>query len=198
MYCGRNIAQLLKISAMYFSTPTCPASALTTSCNDEKLSVKFRRFNLFACYWKHNTQRYPFNMRRFVGWFVDSSTADEQELLHTSTLGPVHNRPTQGEKQMWSKERSWNCINLQEFIFLELWLLNNQHKHHKVTNPLKFNNHYKPVGISCSSFCLFELWTVFSSSESHSQFLIFNFANLIAIKYTEVFADHVNSQYPQI
>jgi hypothetical protein len=39
-------------------------------------------------------------MRRFIGWFVDSSTADEQELLHTSTLGPVYYRPMQGEKQM--------------------------------------------------------------------------------------------------
>jgi hypothetical protein len=39
-------------------------------------------------------------MRRFIGCFVDSSTADEQELLHTSTLGPVYYRPMQGEKQM--------------------------------------------------------------------------------------------------
>jgi hypothetical protein len=39
-------------------------------------------------------------MRRLIGWFVDSSTADEQELLHTSTLGPVYYRPMQGERHV--------------------------------------------------------------------------------------------------
>ncbi|KAF7818320.1 Chloroplast stem-loop binding protein of 41 kDa a, chloroplastic [Senna tora] len=31
-------------------------------------------------------------MGRFVSWFVDSSTADEKEMLGTTTFGPVYHR----------------------------------------------------------------------------------------------------------
>lgn len=46
-----------------------------------------------------NGAKYPFNMRRLICWFIDSSTAYEQKLLHTWVLCPINNRPEQGQGQ---------------------------------------------------------------------------------------------------
>lgn len=91
MYCGRKDAQLLKFSEMYFSTCTWPASGLTTSWDEWRLRVSNSE-----CRRGDNNCRmksYPFDMRRLVSWFVNSSTADEQELLHARTLSPICHRP---------------------------------------------------------------------------------------------------------
>lgn len=64
-------------------------------------------------------------MWRFICWFVDSSTTNEQELLGTWSLSPINHRPTSEDWYYMMSFLNISTTNVHEFCFLNRILRQN-------------------------------------------------------------------------